>query len=357
MKKILISTGGSGGHVVPATILYEHLSSSYDVQIVSDYRGSKFIDKNFYKSCVIDTPKISKNIFFAPLFLILFTISIIKSFKFLKQNNIHYLISTGGYMSLPFCIAAKLLNLNIFLFEPNMVIGRSNNLMVRFSKKIFCYHENIINFPTKFKNKIIVIERLLKKKIFTSNNIKKERSSYFKILIVGGSQGASFFDNSIKQVISEFSIKQKTFILQQVANEEKKEQIKKTYDLLGINYELFSFDENLYKKMQDVDLAITRCGASTLSDLVYYNIPFIGIPFPHAKDNHQYYNAKYFFDLNCCWLLDQNKIDTNKILDLLLKIINDKDDYLNKKKNIEKISSKNNWKEINQKIINTINEH
>ena len=357
MKKILISTGGSGGHVVPATILYEHLSSSYDVQIVSDYRGSKFIDKNFYKYSVIDTPKISKNIFFAPLFLILFTISIIKSFKFLKQNNIHYLISTGGYMSLPFCIAAKLLKLNIFLFEPNMVIGRSNNLMLRFSKKIFCYHENIINFPAKLKYKIIVIERLLKRKIFTINNKKNERSSYFKILIVGGSQGSSFFDNSIKQAICEFSTKQNTFVLQQISNEEKKEEIKKTYDLLKINYELFSFDENLYKKMQDVDLAITRCGASTLSDLVYYNIPFIGIPFPHAKDNHQYYNGKYFFDLNCCWLLDQNKIDTNKILDLLLKIINDKDDYLNKKKNIEKISSKNNWKKINQKIIDTINEH
>ena len=109
--------------------------------------------------------------------------------------------------------------------------------------------------------------------------------------------------------------------------------------------------------MQDVDLAITRCGASTLSDLIHHNIPFIGIPFPYAKDNHQYYNGKYFSDLDCCWLLDQNKIDPNKILDLLLKIINDKDDYLNKKKNIEKISSKNNWKKLNQKIIDAINEH
>ena len=105
MKKILISTGGSGGHVVPATILYEHLSSNFHVQIVSDHRGSKFIDKNFYKCSVIDTPKISKNIFLAPKSLILFIISLIKSFKFLKKNNIHSLISTGGYMSFPFCLA------------------------------------------------------------------------------------------------------------------------------------------------------------------------------------------------------------------------------------------------------------
>ncbi len=357
MKKILISTGGSGGHVVPATILYEHLNSSFDVQIVSDHRGSKFIDENFYKYSVIDAPKISKNIFFAPIFVILFTISFIKAFKFLKKNNINYLISTGGYMSLPFCIAGKLLNLNIFLFEPNMVMGRSNNLMIRFSKKVFCYHENILNFPKKFKNKIVIIERLLRRNIFKYRNNKNEKSSFFKILIVGGSQGASFFDNVIEDIAKKFSNKKKIFVIQQVSTEEKKEEIKKTYNLLNMNYELFSFDKNLYEKMQDVDLAITRCGASTLSDLVYYNIPFIAIPFPHAKDNHQYYNAKYFSDLNCCWLLDQNKIDKNKILDLLLKIINDKDDYLDKKKNIEKISSQNNWKKINQNIINTINEH
>ena len=109
--------------------------------------------------------------------------------------------------------------------------------------------------------------------------------------------------------------------------------------------------------MQDIDLAITRCGASALSDLAYFNIPFIAIPFPYAKDNHQYYNAKYFSDLNCCWLLEQNKVHTNKILDLLLSIINDKSEYFKKKKNIEKISSQNNWNTINQKLINTINEY
>ena len=64
MKKILISTGGSGGHVMPAIMLYDHLTSNFDVQIASDYRGSKFIDKNSYKFKIIDTPQMSKNIFF-----------------------------------------------------------------------------------------------------------------------------------------------------------------------------------------------------------------------------------------------------------------------------------------------------
>ena len=357
MKKILISTGGSGGHVIPAIVFYDHLNSNYDVQIVTDYRGSKFIDNKLYKYKVVDSPRISKNIIIAPFFIILFFISFFKALVFLKRNKIHHLISTGGYMSLPFCIAAKILNINLFLFEPNMVIGRSNRLMTRFSKKVFCYFENIVNFPVKYKHKIVTIERLLRKEIYEAKRNLNKTSSIFRILIIGGSQGASFFDNKIKEVIKKISKNNKIKILQQVSNEKDKVEIMKTYDSLKINYELFFFDKKLYEKMQDIDLAITRCGASALSDLVYFNIPFIGIPFPYAKDNHQYYNAKYFSDLNCCWLLEQNKVHTNKILDLLLSIINDRNEYFKKKKNIEKISSQNNWNTINQKLINTINEY
>ncbi len=357
MKKILISTGGSGGHVIPAVILYEHLNSNYEVEIVTDQRGSKFIDKNLYSYKIINAPNISKNIIFFPLSIILFFISFAKAFVLLKKNKIESLISTGGHMSFTFCVAAKMLNINIYLFEPNMVIGRSNKFMLRFSKKIFCYYENIINFPQKFKNKIVIIERLLRKDIYKFKKNSEKKSSYFKILIVGGSQGASFFDNIIKDVIKILSKKHKLHILQQVSSEIEKNKIKEIYDSLKINYQLFKFDQELFQKIHDTDLAITRSGASALSELIYFNIPFLSIPFPYAKDNHQYYNAKYFSDLNCCWLFEQNKLDTNKILNLLLAIINDKNDYFEKKKNLKKISSQNNWETINQKLIDTINEN
>ena len=65
MKKILISTGGSGGHIVPAIILYDHLKNKFNVKIASDKRGSKFINSNLYSHSIIDTPKLSKNIIMA----------------------------------------------------------------------------------------------------------------------------------------------------------------------------------------------------------------------------------------------------------------------------------------------------
>ena len=73
-KKILISTGGSGGHVVPATILYEHLKDQFNVSISTDDRGLKFLDKNRYKIEIFNIAPISKNIFLFPyqFFLIIY---------------------------------------------------------------------------------------------------------------------------------------------------------------------------------------------------------------------------------------------------------------------------------------------
>ena len=70
-KKILISTGGSGGHIIPALILHKHLSGEFDIVIASDLRGLKYIDQNFLKIEIINTPKLN-NIFLLPLnFLII----------------------------------------------------------------------------------------------------------------------------------------------------------------------------------------------------------------------------------------------------------------------------------------------
>jgi len=80
-KNLLITTGGSGGHVIPATILYEHLSKEANVIISTDKRGSRYLDKDIYKFKVIDTPKLN-NIFFIPFSLIVILFLTFKSFFF-----------------------------------------------------------------------------------------------------------------------------------------------------------------------------------------------------------------------------------------------------------------------------------
>ena len=86
-QKILISTGGSGGHVVPATTLYEHLKDQFDVSITTDIRGIKFLDKKKYNLQVFNIPPISKNILLMPFQFLSIIYLIIKLIFFLKKKK------------------------------------------------------------------------------------------------------------------------------------------------------------------------------------------------------------------------------------------------------------------------------
>ena len=101
-KKILISTGGSGGHVIPAITIYDHLKSHYDVMISTDMRGFEFLDNKKYKIFLIDTPRLNRLILMPFSILVVFFLTL-KSLFVLKKEKISMLISTGGYMSLPLC--------------------------------------------------------------------------------------------------------------------------------------------------------------------------------------------------------------------------------------------------------------
>ena len=354
-KNILISTGGSGGHVIPATIFYEHLKKDFEVSVTSDKRGAQFLNSAKYNIEIIDTPKLSKN-----LFLLLFQIFVIiyltiKSFFLLKSKKIDILISTGGYMSLPLCIASKVCNVKIFLFEPNMVLGRANRLFLRFCEKIFCYSDKIKNFPDNFKNKILITESLLRKE-FYSLHPSKNFDGEINLLIIGGSQGAELFDFAINDTIIKLSKKYEINIFQQTSFKNYKD-LKNYYLKNNIKNELFDFNENIYDFMQRSNICITRAGASTLAELTFLNVPYIAIPLPLAKDNHQYENAAFYEEKGCNWILNQSELNKTSLTGKLIHIIENQSEYFDKKKNMKKFSYENTWNNINQKIITTINEN
>ena len=352
-RNILITTGGSGGHVIPATILHDHLSKDANVTISTDKRGSRYLDKVNYKYNIVDTPRLD-NIFFLPFKLILILLLTFKSFSLLKNKKIEKLISTGGYMSLPLIIAAKLLNLKIYLFEPNMVLGRANKFFLNSCVKIFCYSEQIKNFPNNFKNKIEIIKPLVRENIYKLN-LSSSNKDKFNLLIVGGSQGASIFGknlkNSIVNLSKEFSIR----VIQQT-DEKNISDLKDFYFKNNIENTIFSFDNNFANIIQQADLCLTRAGASTLAELSVLSIPFIAVPLPTSKDNHQFENANYYKNYDCCWMIEQ-KFFEEKIEVILKEILINKSDYLKKKQNLKKINYQNTWINVNQKILKSINEN
>ena len=354
-QRILISTGGSGGHVLPATILYEHLKDQFNVSMSTDYRGMKFLDKNEYNLEIFNITPITKNIFLLPFQFFLIIYLIIKSIFFLRKRKIDILISTGGYMSLPLCLASKVLNIKLFLFEPNMVLGRSNKLFIKSCEKIFCYSDRIKNLSNEYASKISVIPALLRKKFY---NVKKTDviDKNINLLIIGGSQGAKIFDTMIKLPIIELSKRYSLKIYHQT-NLVNFQNLKKFYKDNNIDCELFDFNEDISNLMSKSNICITRAGASTLAELVFLNLPYVAIPLPTSKDNHQYENAFFYQKIGCNWLLNQNEINDEALINKLVNIIDNKKKYLVKKKNMRNFSCQNTWNNINQKIKSVINEN
>ena len=358
MKKILIVTGGSGGHVIPSLSIYDALKDNFTVHIATDLRGLRYINKDNYNYSLLDVPNLFSNLLLLPYNIIKFCFSILKSYKYLKLNNFNTLISTGGYMSLPLCIASNLLGVKIFICEPNSVIGRTNKLTLAFTKKIICYDKNLKGISEKFRKKIYLVKPLLRKEIYKyQRNETIELSKQKKILIVGGSQGAKFFDEFISKMIIKLSKTQSISVLQQVIDQKSKENIEDLYRKKHIKHELFDFDDQLLTKAINYDLAITRSGASTISELSHLNIPFVAIPFPYAKDNHQYYNAKFYEKNKCCWLIMQKDLNESKFTTLLTKIFEDKNEYFTKKKNLIQLTKNNTWYKNKSKLTELINEN
>ena len=353
-SKILISTGGSGGHVLPAITIYDHLKSNYETLISTDLRGLKYLDKENYNHIIVNTPKLNNLLLFPFSFLKVFILTL-KSLIILKRENISILISTGGYMSLPLCLAAKILSIKIYLIEPNMVLGRANKFFLYFAKKLICYSKELINLPKKFEHKQTIVMPLIRKKYYDTYNYHNE-GNFFTITIIGGSQGAKIFDTLINELLVKIS---KICSLKVVHQTSKKNTdfLENFYRVNKIENKVFTFDENLNILLKQSDLCITRAGASSLAELSLLKIPFIAIPLPTSKDNHQFENAKYYKDKDCCWIINQENFNKLKFEELLIQLSGKKDEYLTKKINLERLNYQNTWNNVNQKLLEIFNEN
>ena len=127
LKKIIIATGGTGGHVFPAYSLAKHfLDNKINVEIISDKRGLRYLqDYNDIKVIEITSSTIFKKNIFQLLFSILIIFySTCRSFIFLLANRPNLVFGMGGYSSFPVCIAAKILRIPFIIYENNLYIGK-----------------------------------------------------------------------------------------------------------------------------------------------------------------------------------------------------------------------------------------
>lgn len=325
-KTIVITTGGTGGHIFPSISLSNFLSNQYQIEFITDKRGLKYLEKEqSLRINVINSERIfNRNILKIITSITKVISAIISSFLLLIKLRPNLIIGMGGYSSFPVCLSAYFLKIPILIYENNLVVGRTNRFLLPLSKKILVSTESIEGIKEKYQNKIFFSGYLLRKEIF---NLKVENSKItekeLSILIIGGSQSAKIFGEHLPKVIKKcFENKIKFNIYQQCLDYQKIE-LNEIYKKLNLKFELFTFTNNLSEYYKKADFAITRAGASSMAELVNSNIPFIAIPLPSSTDNHQLKNAIYFENKGYCFLLEQKYI-FEKLYEMLKNLNNDR---------------------------------
>lgn len=303
-KRIVISAGGTGGHLFPAQALAEELTQQIPsvecLFIAGGLQTNRYFDRhNFSFQEIACSPLISKN----PFNLCKGGINLLKGFfqciSILKNYHPQIVVGFGSYYTTPVLLAAKWLKIPIILHEANSVPGKANKWLDRFATCVALHFPSTASY---FKTKSVLVGLPLRKG-YQINTITRETAvAYYGlsshqpiILICGGSQGAHAINQLIKKWIP--LIKDRTWqFIHLTGNKEEIIHLQTIYSSHGISAVVKQFEEKMQFAWQASDAFIGRSGASTIAESIEFEIPGILIPYPHATDHHQEKNADFLVE-------------------------------------------------------------
>ena len=359
-NKIIIATGGTGGHVFPAYSLANYLiKNNYNIKLTVDDRGSKYLKdyENLKLIKITSSPLIKKNIFtfLFSIFIILF--STLRSLFFLLFNRPSIVFGMGGYSSFPVCIASAILRIKFVIYENNMIIGKANRYLLPFAKKIFVSYGNLEGIPKNYSNKVFEIGNIVREEIINSKtrNVQNDRFDEIKILVLGGSQAAKVFAEQLPRIFKKLKNSKVPIKIYQQCQKKQNKQLSEFYKKAKIDFEIFNFTNKITDYYLKANLVITRSGASVLGELINIKIPFISIPLPTSADNHQFKNAIYYKKKGLGYIINEKDIN-NQLYDLIESIFKDKSLVKKILANQSLYSDKNIFQNISLHINKIINE-
>lgn len=331
---ILITGGGTGGHLSPGIALFEECCS----RGISAYMliGEKDRKFNYLREVDSDrlisysAPSFSKNPFLLPFFVLRFFLSVFRALRIMNRIGSDDIVGMGGYVSAPALFAAKISKRNIFLCEQNTVPGKVTMKFARKSKNIFStFEESKTYFKPNLRDKIITVGNPVRKKVLCDMD-KESAKKYFNlghcskiVLVIGGSQGALQLNDLILNLKlnyqSEFS---NAGIIWCTGSQsyDKYSRIVKENNKLGSVY-ISPFVEDVGIAYRAADIAISRSGSGVMMEFAAMELPSILIPYPYAAADHQSKNAEAFSTIGAALKVDSADAKAEKFASLFFSVL------------------------------------
>ena len=344
MKKdpvLLIAAGGTGGHMFPAQALaWEFEKEGWKVILITDPRGEKFsstfptsITKFVQTSATL---KLNDPIGIPTAISILLG-SIIKSFFIFIELKPKAVIGFGGYPSFASLLVARALNVKTVVHEQNAVLGRVNRF---FAKKVNAVACGFWPTDAPANAKLYFTGNPIRHDIMATHKIMFDLplTGFLNLVVIGGSQGASFFSKVVPEAIEFLPLKLKTRLrITQQARKEDCKKLEKNYEKIGVETTVKDFFQDIGTIFSKAHLIIARAGASTISEVLFFGKPLILIPIPNSFGDHQKINAQRVAQLGAAIQLDQENSTGKQLARNIKSILGNQ----NLAKNLAKKASRN----------------
>jgi UDP-N-acetylglucosamine--N-acetylmuramyl-(pentapeptide) pyrophosphoryl-undecaprenol N-acetylglucosamine transferase len=294
----VLAAGGTGGHMIPAHSLAAELRRrGHGVLLITDERGAR------YPGLFQDVPVHilpAGRLRSTPLGLWRGVRSLLagrrEARNLYKQGRPDAVVGFGGYPAVPSLLAATAMRIPTVLHEQNAVLGRANRFLAGDAAAIGTAYSKVDRLKARYRDKVVLVGNPVRESIAKLGEAPFpafDDYSPFRILVTGGSQGATVLSKVVPEGLGKLSssIRLRLQVMQQCRPDDI-DTVRATYASLGIPAELMTYIEDMPERLAEAHLVIARSGASTVAELTAAGRPAILIPYPSATDDHQTANAR-----------------------------------------------------------------
>lgn len=318
-KVALVMAGGTGGHIFPAmAVAFGLMANGWDVH----WLGSK---KNMEWDLVAPTGIPFESIDFsgvrgksrwqiltAPWRLLK---AIVQAWQVVSRVQPTVLLGFGGYITVPAGLVGILRGKALILHEQNSIAGMANRVLAKGAKASFTA------FPDALPNAQWVGNPL--RQAFLEQAAPAQRFAHrvgpLKLLVVGGSLGATALNSIIPDALALIPVAQRPEVIHQ-SGRNHVDSLRTRYTQLGVDAQTTPFIDDTATAFAQADLVICRAGASTVTELAAIGVAAVFVPFPAAVDDHQTANARYLSDAGAAWLMPQAQLTAQALAQFLMQV-------------------------------------
>ncbi|MCF6095892.1 undecaprenyldiphospho-muramoylpentapeptide beta-N-acetylglucosaminyltransferase [Thermovorax subterraneus] len=367
-KKVIITGGGTGGHIYPAIAIAQGLKMKFpDIKIL--FVGTeKGLENDLVPKAGFELKKIRARGFKRKLSLE--NLSTLKevalggfqSLALLKKEKPDLVIGTGGYVAGPVVFFASMLKIPTLIHEQNVKPGITNRILSRFVDKVaVSFPDSVKYFP---KDKVVVTGNPIRREIVLTEKsralkelgVDKEKPL---VLSFGGSQGALRINEAILELID--LIKDDgTFQLFHITGKRNYDDFVRKLEYKGINpsglghIKVRPYVYEMHYAIAAADLVVSRAGAITIAELTAAGKPAILIPLPTAAGQHQDYNAGFMRKNGAAVIIKDRELSGKKLYDTIRNLLSDRNTLVEMSKASKKLGRPDALERILKEIISLI---